>query len=211
MLTELSPHWIKGCKLYLIASRGWNLYQLFRLAHSLDNICLWLPEEQKSVNAAATRQPSQLLSWPYFFAPLIGLLDEDNWPSICIAMFVLEVLDWEKVYLVKFNLRYQSRRHEVDNQQEERHHWIIVKNGNNCCKIEIIFVRDTRYEFACQNRNLINFSNPYAVSFSLDPPRENYFEPPVRMFFKLPLGRNLFRCRINSTIRLLKIPKYQLV
>ena len=96
-----------------------------------------------------TRQPSQLLSWPYFFAPLIGLLDEDNWPSICIAMFVLEVLDWEKVYLVKSNLRYQSRRHEVDNQQEERHHWIIVKNGNYCqkwesllSKMEIIVVKN---------------------------------------------------------------------
>ena len=28
----------------------------------------------------------------------------------------------EKGYLVRFNLQYQSRRHEADNQQEERHH-----------------------------------------------------------------------------------------
>ena len=31
----------------------------------------------------------------------------------------------------------------------------------------------------CQNSNLINFSNPYAVSFSFGPPWEIYYEPPV--------------------------------
>ena len=31
---------------YLIASRGWNLYHAFRLAHSSDNIFRWLPEEK---------------------------------------------------------------------------------------------------------------------------------------------------------------------
>ena len=49
---------------------------------------------------------------------------------------------------------------------------IVVQMVNNCCQ---------KNKIDCQNStNLINFSNPYAVSSSLDPPWwEIYYEPPV--------------------------------
>ena len=103
-LRRTRMHWI-----YLIASRGWNLYQLFRLAHSFDSICLWLPEEQKSVNVAATRQPS----WPYIYALIIGLsltLTANIWVSFCRtfqffdwSLLIVTCLPWKHLRLTLEN------------------------------------------------------------------------------------------------------------
>ena len=84
-------------------------------------------------------------------------------------------------------------------------------------KWELLLTQNGNY---CQTSNLINFCNPYAVSFSLVPPiaiaiivivtlpidKILIWLAGESMFFKLPFGRNLFRCKINSTTRLLKNP-----